>query len=135
MTRYRPRYRPPSFIDPDAPARPAFDDVFGIDEYKNRRGTHGSPELDADAAKLRAMGQDPGPTDAELDRSLARMDHVLGAGWQDEIEHTLQKKMMGGDPTKTGIFRSHRCWRCDDGAKPCVRGTPNLCDYSRARND
>jgi len=26
------------------------------------RGTHGSPELDADAAKLEAMGEDPGPT-------------------------------------------------------------------------
>lgn len=29
-------------------------------------GTHGSPELDADAAKLTALGADPGPTDAEL---------------------------------------------------------------------
>ena len=28
--------------------------------------THGSPELDADAAKLVAMGADPGPTFAEL---------------------------------------------------------------------
>jgi hypothetical protein len=27
---------------------------------------HGSPELDADAAKLAAMGQDPGPTFAEV---------------------------------------------------------------------
>lgn len=30
-------------------------------------GTHGSPELDADAEKLVAMGQDPGPTLEDLD--------------------------------------------------------------------
>lgn len=29
-------------------------------------GSHGSHELDEDAAKLMTMGQDPGPTDADL---------------------------------------------------------------------
>lgn len=39
------------------------------------------------------------------------------------------------DPTREGIFRSHNCWKCDHGAKPCVRGGWNRCDYPRARND
>jgi hypothetical protein len=39
------------------------------------------------------------------------------------------------DPTREGIFRSHNCSRCQDGAKPCVRGATNRCEYPRARND
>jgi len=39
------------------------------------------------------------------------------------------------DPTREGIFRSHNCWRCQDGTKPCAQGHPNRCDYPRARND
>ena len=35
-------------------------------EPASGEATHGSPELDADAAKLAAMGADPGPTFAEL---------------------------------------------------------------------
>lgn len=36
---------------------------------------------------------------------------------------------------RTGMFRLHNCWRCDNGAKPCAQGAPNLCEYPRARND
>ena len=32
--------------------------------------THGSPELDEDAAKLAALGQDPGPTLADLEQAF-----------------------------------------------------------------
>lgn len=39
------------------------------------------------------------------------------------------------DPTREGIFRSHNCWKCGDGAKPCVRGAPNRCEFPHARND
>jgi hypothetical protein len=39
------------------------------------------------------------------------------------------------DPTREGIFRSHNCWRCRDGAKPCAQGAPNRCEYPHARND
>jgi hypothetical protein len=39
------------------------------------------------------------------------------------------------DPTREGIFRDHNCWRCQSGAKACVRGTPNRCEYPHARND
>lgn len=33
------------------------------------------------------------------------------------------------------IFRDHSCWKCQDGAKSCVRGTPNQCEYPHAKND
>jgi hypothetical protein len=33
-------------------------------------GTHGSPELDEDAAKLAAMGADPGPTSSMFEDAL-----------------------------------------------------------------
>lgn len=39
------------------------------------------------------------------------------------------------DPTREGIFRSHNCWKCSHGAKPCVQGGWNRCDNPRARND
>jgi hypothetical protein len=39
------------------------------------------------------------------------------------------------DPTRQGIFRSHNCWPCKHGAKPCVQGAWNRCDNPRARND
>lgn len=39
------------------------------------------------------------------------------------------------DPTRTGIFRDHNCWKCRDGEKPCAQGAPNRCEYPRARND
>lgn len=51
---------------------------------------------------------------------------------------TLQERMeeaMGPDNTKEGIFRNHRCWRCDDGRFLCTEGNPRQCDYPRARND
>lgn len=42
---------------------PVSDTVADTGTSRRRRtGTHGSKELDADAAKLEAMGQDPGPT-------------------------------------------------------------------------
>lgn len=34
-----------------------------------------------------------------------------------------------------GIFRDHRCWKCNDGEKPCVKGNPRDCETLRARND
>lgn len=39
------------------------------------------------------------------------------------------------DPSREGIFRSHNCWRCQSGAKPCARGATNRCEYPRARDD
>jgi hypothetical protein len=38
------------------------------------------------------------------------------------------------DPSREGIFRSHNCSRCQSGAKPCVRGATNRCEYPIARN-
>lgn len=39
------------------------------------------------------------------------------------------------DPSREGIFRDHNCSRCQSGAKPCVNGNPNRCEYPHARND
>lgn len=41
------------------------------------------------------------------------------------------------DPTKEGVFRNHNCYRCKDGALPCVKGKGNERDCSTlyARND
>lgn len=38
------------------------------------------------------------------------------------------------DYTKKGIFKTHRCVVCNDGAKLCVEGN-NGCSNLRARND
>lgn len=39
------------------------------------------------------------------------------------------------DHSKSGIFVLNRCWKCNDGQKPCARGGTHLCDFPRARND
>jgi DNA-binding transcriptional regulator YdaS (Cro superfamily) len=39
------------------------------------------------------------------------------------------------DPRRVGIFQTHNCSRCKDGALPCVRGQPRQCEYLHARND
>jgi hypothetical protein len=49
--------------------------------------------------------------------------------------HTKPVDPREDDPTREGIFRSHNCWKCQDGAKPCVRGATNRCEYPHARND
>lgn len=33
------------------------------------------------------------------------------------------------------IFRDHSCWKCSDGATPCVSGNSRQCEYPHARND
>lgn len=38
------------------------------------------------------------------------------------------------DPNRFGIFRDHNCWKCKNGALPCVEGR-NGCSYPHARND
>lgn len=34
-----------------------------------------------------------------------------------------------------GMFRDHNCWKCNNGAKPCVQGHPRQCEYPHAKND
>lgn len=33
------------------------------------------------------------------------------------------------------MFRSHNCWKCGSGEKPCTQGDPSQCEYPHARND
>lgn len=49
----------------------------------------------------------------------------------------LQKAADPRDPdySRPGIFATHNCWKCSDGAKPCVQGGPHRCEYPHARND
>lgn len=51
------------------------------------------------------------------------------------IETGLDEYLKKSAEGKQGIFRDHSCWKCQDGKKPCVNGSPNRCDYPRARND
>ncbi len=39
------------------------------------------------------------------------------------------------DYSREGMFQTHNCWKCNDGAKPCVAGSPLQCEYPHARND
>lgn len=39
------------------------------------------------------------------------------------------------DPSRFGIFRDHNCAMCGSGARPCVQGNPNRCEFPHARND
>lgn len=39
------------------------------------------------------------------------------------------------DHSRSGIFVLHNCWKCGDGARPCVAGNPRQCEYPHARND
>lgn len=56
-----------------------------------------------------------------------------------QSEHMADTPAPNADPftdnTKTGIFRDHSCWKCNDGARPCVQSRPGLCEYPHARND
>ena len=39
------------------------------------------------------------------------------------------------DYSRKGIFQTHNCWRCKDGAKSCPNGNPRNCENLHARND
>jgi len=39
------------------------------------------------------------------------------------------------DQSRQPPFVYHNCWRCDNGAKPCVDQNPGSCQYLHARND
>lgn len=39
------------------------------------------------------------------------------------------------DHSREGMFVLHNCWRCQNGAKPCVKSDPRQCEYPHARND
>jgi hypothetical protein len=54
----------------------------------------------------------------------------------DKSEATaMDEYLREASEGKTGIFRDHTCWKCRNGARPCVNGSSSRCDYPRARND
>ena len=52
-------------------------------------------------------------------------------------ENSFDRYLRESARGKEGIFRDHSCWKCNDGAKPCIRkdGHSHLCEYPHARND
>jgi hypothetical protein len=54
------------------------------DERDAMTGTHGSPELDADAEKLQELGADPGPTQEELEAQLFQDRTPIDPGMAEE---------------------------------------------------
>lgn len=77
-------------------------------------------------------------TDSQL-----RLLRALTPGWrdmpQDRAYDCMAEKWIDprdDDPTKEGIFRDHRCWKCDDGQRHCpFKGRERDCENLRARND
>jgi len=50
-------------------------------------------------------------------------------------EHPMDKYLREAAIGKSGMFIDHSCWRCHDGARPCVNGEPRRCEFPHARND
>jgi hypothetical protein len=67
-----------------------------------KSGTHGSPELDEDARKLEAMGQDAGPT---LDDFIGVTDMMRGTSAPAAAPDVCEWKRVDGDTLVSG---------CDD---------------------
>jgi hypothetical protein len=57
------------------------------------------------------------------------------AGFMASAEDEPQRDPRDPDPSRAGIFRDHNCWKCRNGAHPCVAGNPLRCEYPRARNE
>lgn len=84
-----------------------------------------------DAAPVRRKY--PGYTLAQLEAAMAD-----GRGTAEIAAEIAMRKAEIRLPFRTpqvGMFRDHRCWKCQDGARPCAQGNPLNCDYPRARND
>jgi hypothetical protein len=64
----------------------------------------------------------------------AHWDAIAGK-WEDIKKRAQRRPDSAIKEPPHPIFRDHSCWRCKDGAEPCVRGGPHLCEYPHARND
>lgn len=71
--------------------------------------------------------------DCERQTEMERCEDDALAAWQKL--NASRPDPRDPDHSRSGIFVHHNCWKCGSGQKPCVRGNPNGCDYSRARND
>jgi hypothetical protein len=70
---------------------------------------------------------------AALRNTIAGTSH-----WRLEAQNLLVLVENGIPPRlqhPVGIFRDHRCWKCNDGQLPCVQRNANQCEYPHARND
>lgn len=53
----------------------------------------------------------------------------------EEAKKILDPRDPRPDPVNHPMFRGHNCWKCREGARPCVVGNPSQCEYPYARND
>ena len=75
------------------------------------------------------------PTQSELDNE--ERERIAAEADNFGLSETAQawRDSRDPDPTKTGMFVLHNCWRCQNGAARCVFGNPRQCEYLHARND
>lgn len=58
--------------------------------------------------------------------------------WDDQFQETEDERnarLATKRAAARGRFHDHFCWKCLDGKKPCVSGSPRQCEYPHARND
>ena len=58
--------------------------------------------------------------------------------WDDQFQETEDERsarLATKRAAASGMFHDHFCWKCLDGKKPCVSGSPRQCEYPHARND
>lgn len=72
---------------------------------------------------------------ADATAMMITTGRIISAAELTALSAATDRDPRDPDPTKTGIFRDHNCWKCQDGAKPCVRGGTHRCEYPHARND
>jgi hypothetical protein len=77
--------------------------------------SHGSPELDVDAAKLEALGADPGPTLAELSEVRVLCEACGGEG------RIYKSRYGGNDPD---VWDAGPCLECNGTAYVYVEAVP-----------
>lgn len=87
-----------------------------------------------------AMLHDPAGRYVGDIHALVAEEHLGDAPLRERVAFILNALNSSHDPrdpnpSKEGFFRYHNCWKCREGEKPCVNGTPGRCDYPRARND
>jgi len=58
---------------------------------------------------------------------------VVRDEWRKLLAAVLDNAME--DHSREGYWRYHRCWKCDNGRKPCPQAGQGGCEYPRARND
>lgn len=73
--------------------------------------------------------------DAEIGAGMASCDPMPPTS-ESDAQRAFEEAMADRQDPLHPMFRSHNCWKCNSGERPCVakRGPAN-CEYPHARND